>query len=153
MKQSEGVGSQRACACGRRVEVLYNARTGFMLAVGSSVQMKKIRYRIKCDWDILENKPELEILKKYAEANGIIKSTYTMQQSDDIHSIYLPWYEPSQERKNERKEGRKEDLKKEQKKDSKRRESRNEKLKKPGGTQEEKPDANSRKPRKPSNQS
>ncbi|KAL2734619.1 hypothetical protein V1477_013796 [Vespula maculifrons] len=31
--------------------------------------MKKIRYRIKCDWEILQNKPELKILKKYAEVS------------------------------------------------------------------------------------
>ncbi|KAL2734622.1 hypothetical protein V1477_013799 [Vespula maculifrons] len=31
--------------------------------------MKKIRYRIKCDWHVLQNKPELEILKKYADVS------------------------------------------------------------------------------------
>ncbi|KAL2734624.1 hypothetical protein V1477_013801 [Vespula maculifrons] len=31
--------------------------------------MKKIRYRIKCDWQVLQNKPELEILKKYADVS------------------------------------------------------------------------------------
>nr|KAF7387699.1 hypothetical protein H0235_018421 [Vespula pensylvanica] len=29
--------------------------------------MKKIHYRIKCDWEMLQNKPELKILKKRAD--------------------------------------------------------------------------------------
>ncbi|KAL2734620.1 hypothetical protein V1477_013797 [Vespula maculifrons] len=31
--------------------------------------MKKIHYRIKFDWEILQNKPELKILKKYADVS------------------------------------------------------------------------------------
>ncbi|KAF7379241.1 hypothetical protein HZH68_017086 [Vespula germanica] len=31
--------------------------------------MKQIRYRIKCDWGVLESKPELELLKKYADVS------------------------------------------------------------------------------------
>ncbi|KAL2734623.1 hypothetical protein V1477_013800 [Vespula maculifrons] len=49
--------------------MVYISFINFMLAVGSFVQMRKIRYRIKCDWEILENKPELVILKKYAEVS------------------------------------------------------------------------------------
>nr|KAF7387701.1 hypothetical protein H0235_018423 [Vespula pensylvanica] len=50
-------------------KMIYISFINFMLAVGSSVQMQKIRYRIKCDWGILENKPELELLKKYADVS------------------------------------------------------------------------------------
>ncbi|XP_035733480.1 uncharacterized protein LOC118446653 [Vespa mandarinia] len=46
-----------------------------MLAFGIFEQMKKILFRIKSDWDDLANKPELVILKTYAEISRLCTLT------------------------------------------------------------------------------
>ncbi|XP_035733481.1 uncharacterized protein LOC118446654 [Vespa mandarinia] len=58
-----------------------------MLAVGICEQMKKILYRIKSDWDDLANKPELVILKKYAEISRLC--TLTIAISFYLYTVFL----------------------------------------------------------------
>ncbi|XP_047370011.1 uncharacterized protein LOC124957217 [Vespa velutina] len=49
--------------------------------------MKKILYRIKSDWDDLANKPELMILKKYAEVSKL--STLTIAIFFFLYIVFL----------------------------------------------------------------
>nr|XP_050868536.1 uncharacterized protein LOC127072280 [Vespula vulgaris] len=55
-------------------QLIYICILNFMVAVGSLSQMKKILRHIKCDWDNLAHKPELIILKEYANRTR----TYTL---------------------------------------------------------------------------
>ncbi|XP_035733479.1 uncharacterized protein LOC118446652 [Vespa mandarinia] len=59
----------------------------FILAFALFEQMKKILFRIKSDWDDLANKPELVILKKYAEISRLC--TLTIAISFYLYIVFL----------------------------------------------------------------
>ncbi|XP_035733482.1 uncharacterized protein LOC118446655 [Vespa mandarinia] len=59
-------------------KIIHICFINFMLAIAVFEQMKKILYRIKSDWDDLANKPELVILKKYAEISRLCTLTFAI---------------------------------------------------------------------------